>query len=197
MTSSIYGTILLIVLVSGCTTPQTQDGEEKELASALGIEKSDVRYLSYGKFVKIPDGSKEIIQFTDGVVLLTETDLHLFKGGLESSPTEDEVRIPIADMNGVNLIYRKLTKTYQLQIKQQDRLIVLNAREDKRVNENESIRKLHSMILASDVAAWPSTEYYVEGNTAGDVVEAVVIYAAAWAFGEAVMNELIKLLFLP
>ena len=172
-----------------------QKMRSEEMVTALGVEMSDVRYLGKVNFVEIPEETSEDLKFNEGAVVLTDTDFFIFEDGLERSTSEAELHIPIAEMVAVGICHEERTKTHQLQIKQEGRLIALNGDEGKPQLNNSSVQKLHKLILEDEVAAWTCPVYYAEDPSTGEVIQAVAVEVVGHAIGHVVMEGIIHLLF--
>ena len=146
-------------MLFGCATPLTIESDGNRLAAILGIEHEDVRFISYCTFDEIRRWEKKT-KPTEGIVALTRDDIRMLGGDLRTASTKKEIRIPISEIEGIDI--RHFGRGRQLQLIVGEHLIVLEVTANKQLIDQEGSQRLYDLIISSGAPTWESEKYYLQ-----------------------------------
>ncbi len=95
---------ILSLLFVGCATPilNVQSNNER-IESIFEIDPSKFRFLSYCYFKTTPVGAYERVSQKVGIVGLTEDDLLVVRGNLDTAKENEMISIPISDIEKISM----------------------------------------------------------------------------------------------
>ena len=148
--------LCILILVSACSTPRTIQNSGEQLASVLGVDPSDFRFMSYcGYSGQLQTPANERIKPTPRLVALTKTDLYLLEVRRASDVSkEGAVRIPISEMEGISLNVSQITLRYN------SKEILLIPAERRAKPDKEASRDLFWILARDGVPEFESNKLY-------------------------------------
>jgi hypothetical protein len=147
---------------SGCTAPLSIKTNGEHIAQTLGIDRSDIRFLSYCTFDEIHEPDIEGGHyFAHGIVAVTGTHLHLVKRYDSTAGTaRSNIVIPVAEIDGVGVMplgYGPI----QLQLICDEGLIVIY------LKPKEGTYELNDLFVAEGVPHRQCVKAYHSGGGGG------------------------------
>jgi hypothetical protein len=145
------------LLFNGCaTTPLKVETDGPNFAEIVGVDPSEVKFLSYCKFAfaKSDHESHTLWSFKEGVVLLTGTHLFILKRDLSDASTKDMVitQSLLSNFSGVGmgetLLFRQ---PVQLQLSTEDKILIVEAWPNKMWRDEFETTRLYELIVAAGV----------------------------------------------
>jgi hypothetical protein len=150
------------VLLAGWGTPTNLQADQKGIDQILGIEHPEVRFMSHCYFAEIRKLEKKTVQYSQGILALTGTKLHLLGGDLQAAATTEKIEVAISDVDGVDL--REFTSDggMQLQLLYGEYLLVIVVTSENAWVDREGSQKLHDLLISDGVTQWQSEGIYKE-----------------------------------
>jgi hypothetical protein len=160
--TQILPVLLLAVLATGCATPLNVQTDGEEMAQILGIEQSEIRFLSYCTFDQIRASDDEgRIYFAHGIVAVSRTHFHLVKRYVDKGTERTEIIVPIPDLDGVGVTPPELGGI-QVQLIDGDSVIAVVLKPKERSHE------LSKLLISDGVPQWHCETRYYTGNPMPD-----------------------------
>ncbi len=95
---------LAATLLGGCVTPPLNTSENRDpIQSIFGADESEFRFLSHCYFASFPVGASQEVPQSTALVGLTDSELVLVKGNLNTARKDEVVRIPISDIDSLSI----------------------------------------------------------------------------------------------
>lgn len=96
---------LMAILFSGCVSQQLSvEKHRQKLASRLGINESEIQFLSYGNFIVQIEDKNRKYGVIKGIIALTESDLRLESRHIRYQFSKELTVIPLHELVGVSKI---------------------------------------------------------------------------------------------
>lgn len=152
-----------LIFLSGCATPLSVQSDGKELASIIGKEPADIRFLSYCYYSIVQDLEGKSVKYAEGILVLEGSQLHLldddiFDENLREEYKSEEVVIPISEIEGVGV--KKWGLGLQVQLLMDGYLIMIQLLPNRLKVSHEETQKLHDFLNSDGVPEWACEKFY-------------------------------------
>ena len=109
--------ILISILLGGCASGELSiEQHSKQYAPALGVEESDIQFLSYCNYSVFWEPKNERAIGEKGILALTDSKLCLVLRNKKSLISKDLISIPIGEIEGISYLNSQVQLRYRGQL---------------------------------------------------------------------------------
>ena len=144
-------------LFGGCSSHDvSMERHASRLAPALGVDASEIRFVSRGELGAIKNLNRKEFQAQKGTVVLTESDLCFVTRHARHLFSRDVSSLPLNEFEGVALV------NSQIQLKHRKLIFILQLEDASTPQESvQQYEDLYHHFLSMDIPAYETTTAYV------------------------------------